>query len=133
MPRSRNHKTYPAAYHELVQQAATRQIVIPCGTEAAARTMRGHLYGFHSALERATHEKDCPPETRALRHITTTIEYRVEGPNLIARPNDMNPQVKLLRSVLDSLPSAPAASGGDSAVTQPPASLLELMRKAADE
>ncbi len=101
MPRSKNWKTYPDAYHELYAKAAVEVVRIPCESEKDAMSFRGQLYGFNAALEKEVQKKDGDETARKLRHISTKIQILIDGSALIIRPHDMDPRVQQVRRALN--------------------------------
>ena len=52
MSYSKDWRSYPPSFKQLIEAAALRRVVVPCGTPEKARSMKNRLHSFFGVLRR---------------------------------------------------------------------------------
>lgn len=128
MPRAKDWRVYPPNFGDFISEAAVRELLIPCESEKAAKSLQGMLYAYHGALKAAAEAGD--PEAKVLNSIRLRVQYRQEGSFVRAFPREFSPQAKAIQSALAALGQAHPVDPADH---QPSADFLELLKKAKAE
>lgn len=117
MPRTRDYRLYPEAFGEVLKAGALAPTRIPFENEVEAKRFMSRMYAYNTSLKVA---KLKPPEgydmveLMALHAAVLKVQYRVEGSVFLARPQDQDPDVAIIRAALGGLrsevPSGPSAA-----------------------
>lgn len=108
MPRAKDWRTYPEAFHKLIREAAAREVSVEAGSEKEARKLQGMLYAFHGSLRKAAAEKDL--DAIELNTLSYSVQYRTEGSKLYASPKALSKPSLAIEAALGSttLPVGPS-------------------------
>ena len=118
MPRSKNPAQYPQAFEQAFREACLRPFIIPCASEPDARRLMGRLYSYVGAVRHASGKN---PELKEIDAMLSRVQLRVEGTNLLLRPQDQDPDAQLVLTALTA-----GANGTASSDIRPSSVLAEL-------
>jgi hypothetical protein len=133
MSKSKNWRSYPDTFTDLVNNASIQEISIPVEDEAQGKSLRGYIYGFFSALRAAclAPPKDMTQEERDLvgslsrkaSKIKLFLDAGEEGNwRIRAIPRDLDPLARKIATAIREQTDNPLETDH----FQPPADLAAL-------
>lgn len=126
MSYSKDLASYPEEFAALLEVGASRGVSLPLPTPAEAKRLMGRLYAYKGALKKVCHDDpEATEELRTLFRLSQKCQMRCEGPLLVLRPLDQDPDAALIRAALGQ-----AGPDGPAAVQAPDGQILVPMNPA---
>lgn len=98
MPRLRKLTRYPIAFLRLFERASKREVVVPCASPAAVRTLRAELYFFRRALRLEAARRKSGKLTAAAE-MAQSVALHVEGSALVAKPKVTRAEIAVQKAI----------------------------------
>ena len=123
MPYPRTSSGYPASMRALIEDVAAdnlaRKVTLASAKEAAG--LRSRFYAYIAAIKRDLTRHPVWMDAAAAKDLTEflkramTVEFRVDGQDLIVRPRDESPLTDSIRNATILSPRGEAAPASDAA------------------
>ena len=88
MSYSKDWRSFPPAFADLIEAGSTRQILVPCADAKDAKRLEGKLHAYFGVLHRSAVKN---PEAIPLDNLSRRVRIKAVGAELLVGPRDSEP------------------------------------------